>query len=391
MINSSVKVSREIFDTLAPILYLSRIMCLQPLKWKKSDFSCTLSKSKTFIVWSCVTHAFIVLCAVFGLFQAYHVDVIYSIKLKNSAGKYVCFSDVTVVLSTFSIGVLSTSFKVHNCLNYFHHLSRFDNFVQKPPSSTRKCLLVTVTSVVIVLSIFTFDLAVWLQIGSQSENVALIFIYFFPYYIAYFSLFVIDLLYWQLVYSIKIRLVILNEKLKEIQNGRKMITLTMTTGKLVKFSDQIGDLMRAYKSLTEAAKSLNGCYGLVSLIILIGCLVHLLATPYTLRSLIISNGSRTFIVAQFIWMGIHILRLMLIVEPCHGCSVQLKETAAIICQLRLSNTEDEFVKSMDFFLTILSQCQIEFNACGLTTTDRSLIPAISGAVTTYLVILFQFN
>lgn len=173
-------------------------------------------------------------------------------------------------------------------------------------------------------------MAVWLQIGSQSENVAVIFIYFFPYYIAYFSLFVIDLLYWQLVYSIKIRLVILNEKLKEIQNGRKMITLTMTTGKLVKFSDQIGDLMRAYKSLTEAAKSLNGCYGLVSLIILIGCLVHLLATPYTLRSLIISNGSRTFIVAQFIWMGIHILRLMLIVEPCHGCSVQVSTNLTLL-------------------------------------------------------------
>nr|CAI5828032.1 unnamed protein product [Callosobruchus analis] len=36
-------------------------------------------------------------------------------------------------------------------------------------------------------------------------------------------------------------------------------------------------------------------------------------------------------------------------------------------------------------------CPIRFTAAGLTKIDRSLITSIAGGVTTYLIILFQFN
>ncbi|XP_044264639.1 gustatory receptor for sugar taste 43a-like [Tribolium madens] len=99
------------------------------------------------------------------------------------------------------------------------------------------------------------------------------------------------------------------------------------------------DLIKAYEKLIEATNSVNDCYGFQILVIILGCLIHLLVTPYGLYSIIKSTGDdSTSILLQTVWMTAHILRLLLIVEPCHGC----------------------FLK-------------------------------IAGAITTYLVILFQFN
>ncbi|XP_063926334.1 gustatory receptor for sugar taste 43a-like [Zophobas morio] len=407
MTNPSVKISTEMFDTMSPILYLSRMMCLQPLKWKKSDFTCAVIKSRFYIACSCVVCTVIVLYGIYGLYMAYQTDVVYTMRLKTSAGRYVSYTDVAVVLGTFSIGVIITSSTTDDYLSYFYHLSKVDQLLQKRLPRGYNYTITTAATLFAGFAIFVFDLATWLHLASKNESPYFLLICLVPYYVAYFSLFVIELLYWQLVYSIKIRLFMMNSKLRQIQNGgnvenpyvkvsnsvtgvRKIETVK---GKLIKSTslEKVEDLMKAYESLGEAARIVNKCYGLVIAIVLLGCLIHLLVTAYAIRSLVASNGSDMYVVAQCVWMVVHIMRLVLIIEPCHGCLMQWKKALALICKVRISDPEDSIKKSMDFFLGFLSQCKIEFTAFGLATIDRGLMLGIAGTVTTYLVILLEFN
>jgi len=48
-------------------------------------------------------------------------------------------------------------------------------------------------------------------------------------------------------------------------------------------------------------------------------------------------------------------------------------------------------KQLEIFSLQLLHRPLEFSACGLFTLDRTLITSIAGAVTTYLVILLQFQ
>ena len=61
---------------------------------------------------------------------------------------------------------------------------------------------------------------------------------------------------------------------------------------------------------------------------------------------------------------------------CSSFCLQVKETTALVCKLRLSDTDEEFRRTMDFFLSFLSQCKIEFSAFGVTTFGRNLLPAV---------------
>ncbi|XP_063926719.1 gustatory receptor for sugar taste 43a-like [Zophobas morio] len=410
MANPSVTVSEEMFKPFFPIHNLSRAICLLPLKWKKSDFSHCIAKSWIYIAYSYFTGILIVTTGIFGLFRAYQLNVIYSVKSGSSTGFWVKIIDVTVVMSNFTVGVLATSYKINTYLNYFRHLTKVDYLLQKKLPRSFYYFAVTAATVLIVLTIFIFDLVIGLEIGSKSQNVFTLFAYFFPFYVAYFSIFVIELVYWQLVYSIKVRLVVLNENLREIncgrgdnfcvRNNRKAIGSLVDTlktdfnkGRSIKSTplEKFVVLMKAYEGLSDAARTVNDFYGLVMVVVLLGCLVHLLVSPYSLRNvLMFEQSSATFIVPQFMWVGLHISRLILIIEPCHGCLQQVKETTALVCKLRLSDTDEEFRRTMDFFLSFLSQCKIEFSAFGVTTFGRNLLPAIAGAATTYLVILFQF-
>nr|CAH7714280.1 unnamed protein product [Callosobruchus chinensis] len=63
----------------------------------------------------------------------------------------------------------------------------------------------------------------------------------------------------------------------------------------------------------------NNHYGMILMFLLIGCLLHLLVTPYDLY-LEILHRHYSFIFLQVIWMVGHILRLFLIVNPCEQIS-----------------------------------------------------------------------
>ncbi|RZC35027.1 7tm 7 domain containing protein [Asbolus verrucosus] len=424
-----VVITDEMFRLLSPILHLGRLFCLLPLKWRKLDSNYVITKSTAHIAYSFATMILFILASIFTLTHLYQLDEVHRVRLGNGTRCYVTFSDVLVVLCPSVVGLVVTSVKIDSHVDYLDCLKKADRLLQKQPTRLFKYVFVTITTMLFASLVLILDSAQWLKISSKNRNVPALLIYFVPYYACYYFSVVMELVHWQLVHSIKIRIAALNANLIAIinQNGEQIVRIdrrkisnvvdTLTVGSFKQKQtkqgsatlDRIHDLMNAHQKLAEAAKSVNECYGLIILLLLLGCLIHLIVTPYGLYALISNaEGGMAHIIPQSMWMLGHILRLLLIVEPCHGCSSESANTAAIICKMLCSDLSGEIRNSLQIFVVYLSECRIEFTVLGLAKIHRGLLTTVrrvseqkpthlrgllqmAGAVTTYLVILFQFN
>ncbi|XP_063926729.1 gustatory receptor for sugar taste 43a-like isoform X3 [Zophobas morio] len=284
------------------------------------------------------------------------------------------------------------------------HSPEFDHFLNQKDFRCAKFNLVTRSTILYVTALLIYQTVIWVKLGSRDLNIYSLFFAFFPYHLSYVFTVVLELMYWHLVYAIKIRMDTINHKLAKftenelsLENEKKISSVDALNAELFKVKQstlifRIRNITRGYLHLTAAKNSVNQCYGFIILVVVLGCFLHLLVTPYLLRSIIsTASESELFIISQSIWMMGHVLRLFLIVEPCDGCFVQCKNSSLIICNLLCSDLDREVKKSLKLLLLCLSQCELDFTAFGLTRIHRRILTAIAGAVTTYLVILFQFN
>nr|XP_012224856.1 PREDICTED: gustatory receptor for sugar taste 43a isoform X2 [Linepithema humile] len=157
------------------------------------------------------------------------------------------------------------------------------------------------------------------------------------------------------------------------------------------FTDSIAQLVTVHASLCDTVTLINTAYGVIILVITITCLIHLIITPYFL--IMEADGRREplFLAVQGLWCVFHIWRLLMIVQPTYTTTIQGKKTAVLVSQLLSANHDKEGRKQLEIFSLQLLHRPLEFSACGLFTLDRTLVTSIAGAVTTYLVILIQFQ
>nr|XP_053617735.1 gustatory receptor for sugar taste 43a-like [Plodia interpunctella] len=99
-----------------------------------------------------------------------------------------------------------------------------------------------------------------------------------------------------------------------------------------------------------------------------------------------------YMILQCAWYTIHILRLFLVVEPCYYTIAKIREIENLVCRLVVTapNTGALAIHVEHLALQLMVQ-PVCFKPKGLCTLDRPLIASIFGAVTTYLVILIQFQ
>ncbi|KAJ3650964.1 hypothetical protein Zmor_017036 [Zophobas morio] len=404
MTNTGVTISFKLFKSLSTIFYLSRFFCLLPLKWSNLNSTYIVTKSKNYTIYSLFLITLIVASSGYGLSRAYRLDLIHSIRLGTTAAHYVNYADVAIVVGTPFIGVVVTVLKLDKFVKYFYHVNQFDNEVKIKSLDLSKFKLVTMFTISAATVLLFYDLANWVRLGAHNEKFYIVLIYFFPYYLSYFFNIVMELLYWHFTYSIKIRLKALNEKFGVITTGNDKTHKGKNNNAVHIFNEKVpplkfvthldgemGGIIKGYLHLVSAVNYVNDCYGPIILTVLFGCFIHLLVTPYALRTIIMNEGGTIFIVSQILWLLAHITRLLLVVEPCNGCKVQMKHLSLVVCQLLFCNPDKNKKKSLKLLLLCLSQCKIKFSACGLAEIHRTLLTTIAGAVTTYLVILFQLK
>nr|ARO76478.1 odorant receptor 59 [Conogethes punctiferalis] len=121
--------------------------------------------------------------------------------------------------------------------------------------------------------------------------------------------------------------------------------------------------------------------------------MHLIVTPYFLiMEIIISSHRIHFLVLQFLWCATHLLRMFVVVEPSHYTIIEGKRTEGLVCRLMTSVPSTGSLPSrLELFSRQLMLRSVSYAPMGMCTLDRPLVASILGAVTTYLVILIQFQ
>ncbi|KAJ8711463.1 hypothetical protein PYW07_008705 [Mythimna separata] len=99
-----------------------------------------------------------------------------------------------------------------------------------------------------------------------------------------------------------------------------------------------------------------------------------------------------FLVLQFLWCVTHMLRMIVVVEPGHYTIAEGKRTEGLVCRLMTSAPSTGILPSrLEIFSRQLMLQSVSYAPMGMCTLHRPLIASVIGAVTTYLVILIQFQ
>ncbi|XP_039279976.1 gustatory receptor for sugar taste 43a isoform X3 [Nilaparvata lugens] len=151
---------------------------------------------------------------------------------------------------------------------------------------------------------------------------------------------------------------------------------TVETSRISDVSDQqatIAMMSDIHWLLCDMVEKANDLFGAQVLALMICIFIHNIVTPYFFfLNLMYPKDSSIMstlqLVSQFFWIITHVLELLVIVLPCAATSSELET-----------------------FALQLTHHRAEYSAYGMFKLDLPVITSIAGAVTTYLVILIQFQ
>nr|WKF45132.1 gustatory receptor 24 [Podabrus annulatus] len=437
-----VLISEAIRTSSSPSIYVGRFFGIFPFVIQKNGPHIFLKWSLKFAIYSLIVGFILVTFTIKGMVDDLNAGSTKSIRMKHETAKYVTIVDISIVILIVFVGIFGLYLRVPGLFSFIDCINEIDSMlVISDAKKARKTSLYRLCVVLITIGfILITDLTVWWTIADNSiETTEFLISNYIPFYLCYYVVFMLEFQYWHLVYSVKRRLKLMNDCLKLefitpyeiLQNvkdkafavfkqaissnrnsfaisAQSMENIVGVLEKQKKISDLffirnakrlreftvdecIVKIIKIYLLLCDAADFINNCCGLPILMILISCLLHLVVTPYFMVVEITGRKNLLFLTLQSIWLLTHIVRLVIIVEGCYGCTVELKKTRPLVCKLFSYDFDEKFKRQLHIFAAELNYRVIEYTACGLFTIDRTLITTIAGAVTTYLVILIQFQ
>ncbi|GBP54883.1 Gustatory receptor for sugar taste 43a [Eumeta japonica] len=128
-------------------------------------------------------------------------------------------------------------------------------------------------------------------------------------------------------------------------------------------------------SLCDVVNQLGASYGLPLLVILLSTLLHLIVTPYFLIvELMVSTQRLHFLVLQFLWCATHLLRVFVIVEPCHYTVDEGKRTEELVCRLMTYAPPGGVLPvRLELFSRQLLMRSVHYSPLGMCVLDRPLV------------------
>uniref|UniRef100_A0A182WIB5 Gustatory receptor n=1 Tax=Anopheles minimus TaxID=112268 RepID=A0A182WIB5_9DIPT len=158
-------------------------------------------------------------------------------------------------------------------------------------------------------------------------------------------------------------------------------------------------LRKAHLRLTNLTTQLNDRFGILILCTVLSSFVVLNLQLFNLYKVTeitrnrIWNSNDTLQLAYILmWIGLHAAKILLILFPVHRGRLERDRTGPTLYQFALPCATNDPASdvSMKFAGQLLHGTR-PYKACGVITLDLTLISKIVAALTTYLVILIQFD
>ncbi|CAK9815994.1 Gustatory receptor for sugar taste 43a [Anthophora plagiata] len=433
-----IPANSDICGTIFPIYYFGKLCGLIPVRFATSNSGgCKARWSILDLVYSLCVLVLLLGSEIWGLWRDLKDGWEHSTRLKSRTAVIATCSDVLGVMSLTVVCIVGSPFRWKYLQLVINKLIEVDEKIGLSSSKkTRRFTIASMTcSLVYLWSASILDFYTW----SRKTKTSVIMpdkgpINYTPLYFMYTVIITTELQYTIATYNIGQRFVCLNNNLLSLFNSgndnhndngdiavigyfrkcamtvdhiRDKKRWNIAAQKQVLFGDNdeiprkfnenkmyangISELITVHSSLCDTVSLVNSTFGMVILAVTVTCLLHLVITPYFL---ILQAGEKhewIFLVVQGGWCIFHITRMLIIVQPSYFTVAEGKRTAILVSQLLSRSFEANARRELEIFSLQLLHRPLEFTACGLFPLDRTLITSIAGAVTTYLVILIQFQ
>ncbi|KAG8260419.1 gustatory receptor [Homalodisca vitripennis] len=149
-------------------------------------------------------------------------------------------------------------------------------------------------------------------------------------------------------------------------------------------------LMNTYWMLCDAVHQANVFYYDQLMAVTFSSFLHITVTSYYFF-LLLKTSEVFIIINNGAWILLHICYVMLLLNSSTVVTNKADETGQTICKLINKDLDTNLRKQLEGFLLQLPHHNARFSARGFFPLNNETLTAMAGAVTTYLVILIQFQ
>ncbi|XP_061722624.1 gustatory receptor for sugar taste 43a-like isoform X2 [Cydia pomonella] len=150
----------------------------------------------------------------------------------------------------------------------------------------------------------------------------------------------------------------------------------------------------SHERISELMRQLNASNGVFLMFVLMSTFIRLVLTPYYLLQRFDHDERILYeLLLQINWTLFHVITLLLTIEPCHWTQEQRERTQILLSHLivHLAPKCERLSKELDQFAKQILLSGAKYMPLGVYTLARPLMATILGGVTTYLVIIIQFQ
>ncbi|CAF4886720.1 unnamed protein product [Pieris macdunnoughi] len=380
------------------ILRISRVFGLAPLRFEARGESWAVRVSPAASLYSYILVTVLVAGTVCGLCAEVRAGTAASPRMASQTAQLVSACDVLVVTLTAAAAVYHAPERMRIIIAFMDTVADVDESIGAHFSRSRErrvsgvMLAILVFFTLLVADDFCFYALQAKKIDRHWEVVR----NYCGFYLLWFVVIVLELQFAFTALSVRARFRALNDALALTADHLCRPERGGGCGQLaVPAGEALERLAVLQGALCEALHRLDAAYGLPLALLLISTLMHLIVTPYFfIMEIIVSVHRIHFLVLQFLWCATHVLRILVVVEPCHYTITEGRRTAELVCRLlraASSGRGSMLGGRLDLFSRQLSLQSVCYSPMGFCTLGRPLVASIFGAVTTYLVILIQFQ
>ncbi|XP_076180926.1 gustatory receptor for sugar taste 43a isoform X2 [Ptiloglossa arizonensis] len=411
----------DLYRASFPIYYIGKLCGLVPVRFITPNTGrCQARLNIIDLVYSLCVLMLLLGMEIWGLWRDLKDGWEHSTRLKSRTAVIATCSDVLGVMSLTVVCIVGSPFRWKYLQVVLNKLVEVDKKVgiSSTKSSRRFTICLTTCSLGYLWLNSILDYYTWnRKTKDNKEMIGQGPVNYTPLYFMYTVIISTEIQYTVSTYNVGQRFIKLNNSLENLFDNASM---TDYYGKYVGTATAIGDvrkqtfelgscrnfrnlneseiyvntiseLITVHSSLCDAVSLINSTFGIVILAVTVTCLLHLVITPYFLILQAGGEHEWIFLVVQCMWCIFHVTRMLIIVQPSYSTVAEGKRTAILVSQLLSSSFEMNGRQQLEIFSLQLLHRPLEFSACGLFCLDRTLITSIAGAVTTYLVILIQFQ
>ncbi|XP_025261972.1 gustatory receptor for sugar taste 43a [Camponotus floridanus] len=424
----------DLYQALFPIYYISKLSGVFPMRFVRQvsgRYQGRLSIIDS--IYSLCLMTCLISVQIWGFWCDLRRGWENSTRLKSQNAIIFSASDVLGLMSLMAVSIISSIIYWQQVQTIIDKLIDCDEKlgILSPKKLQRYTILLTICSLSYCIIVSYLDVRSWnykVQLNKKLDNTGPF--NYLPLYFMYITIIMMEVQYSIIVYNVSQRFFRINKTLENILKSSKITnqfrkdlglagefrdqeqyityirqemignTRMFRKSKIMdsivandgrSFTDSISQLVTVHATLCDTVLLINTVYGVIVLVITITCLIHLIITPYVLIMEADVKRESLFVTVEGLWCIFQIWRLLVIVEPTYATIMQGKKTAVLVSQLLSMDHDREGTKQLEIFSLQLLHRPLEFTACGLFTLDRTLITSLAGAVTTYLVIIIQFQ